>query len=374
MNKTIVFPTATLKDEENNLYKGINELLNKLNDDGDRIIIMSHDRSKVADLIKEFKFAEIYYRWQVRNMMKEDNTGNFILVGSNENDLHIASSTKSALLIPVWSYIQDIPEKYGLSVPSAEALYKVIQVIKNQKVWFYELDIDEHAKVYSLTSANSKGNVSESEREIVEGFRNSLKHGKKRYFKVLQLHFLASLIHNPVFKEVNIWSIMPSSSTSINEDLWTLKERARLLMGKKLHEPLFIRHTNIQQSHSIKDNNQRLYCNRHFSSININPEYRKKIKGKVICIIDDYLTNGTSFETLRNLLMYAGVKKVIFVSLGRFRRNTGIEYYKQDYKLKGDVFSPNYTFELEHEIDIHGEYNRQAREEINALYDIIYKG
>jgi hypothetical protein len=373
LSKTIIFPTATLKDKHNNIYQGINELLNKLNNDGDKILVMSHDRSKVADIRENFNFVEVCYRWEVREMMKGDDTGKFILVGSNEDDLRITASTKSALLVPEWSDTQEIDLKYGVRVPSPQALIKVLEIIKNQKVWFYELDINENAKVYSLTSANSKGDVTKTEREIVDGFRETLKNGKKKYFKVLQLHFLASLIHNPIFKEVDIWSIMPSSSTGINDDIWALKERARLLMGKRLTEPLFIRHTSIEKSHYIQNQNDRLYCGRHFSSLNINPEYRKKIKGKVVCILDDYLTNGTSFETLRNLLMTAGAKKVIFVSLGRFRRNSGIEYLKQEYKLSGDVFSSNYTFELLDKEDISGKYNEQSREEIKALHDIIYK-
>jgi hypothetical protein len=372
MSKTIIFPTATLKDKVNNLYDGIKELLNNLHTDGDKIIIMSHDRSKVVDLKKEFDFVEMCYRWEVREMMKGDDTGNFILVGSNENDMQIAANTKSALLVPEWSDTQEVNPKYGVRVPSPKALIKVLEIIKNQKEWFYELDINENAKVYSLTSANSLGNVPQTEREIVEGFRATLKDGAKKYFKVLQLHFLASLIHNPVFKEVDIWSIMPSSGTDINEDIWSLKERARLLMGKKLDKPLFQRHTSIQKSHHIIQKD-RLHCDRHFSSISINPDYRKKLKGKVICILDDYLTNGTSFETLRNILMKAGARKVIFVSLGRFKRSSGIEYLKQDYKLSGDVYTPNYTFELESTADINGEYNERAREEIRALYEILYK-
>ncbi|MHC8968766.1 phosphoribosyltransferase [Priestia aryabhattai] len=373
MSKTIIFPTATLKNQKNYVYSGMKELLEQFNNDGDKVIFMSHDRSKLTDLEEEFDFVKLCYRWQVREMMKNDNSGNYILVGSNDDDLKMASSTKSVLLTPQWSDIQeDLAVRYGLGIPSPKALYKVVQIIKNQKVWFYELDVDEKTKIYSLTSANTKGDVTKTEKEIVEGFRNSLKHGKKKYFKVLQLHFLASLIHNPIFKEVNIWTFMPSSGIELNEDLWALKERARILMGKKLTEPLFFRHTPIRKSHSFKNNEDRLYCDRHFSSININPDYQKKLRGKVICVIDDYLTNGTSFETLRNLLMSAGVKKVIFVSLGRFKRGWGIEYWNQNYKLNGDIFSQNYSYELQYEGDISGIYNEQAREEIEALYKIIY--
>jgi hypothetical protein len=373
MSKTIIFPTASLKNDENHIYDDVKELLFQLNKDGDSIIIMSHDPSKVANLRAEFDFAQFCFRWQVREMMKNDNKGTFILVGSNDDDLRIASSTKSVLLTPEWAEKQDkLPQKYGLRIPTPKALYKVIQIIKNQKVWFFELDVDENTKVYSLTSANSKGDIGKPEKEIVDGFRNFLKKGNKKYYKVLQLHFLASLIHNPIFKEVNIWSIMPSSGTDINEDLWALKERARILMGKKLASPLFIRHTAIRKSHSFENNEDRLYSKRHFPSIKINPSYHKNLKGTVVCIIDDYLNNGTSFETLRNLLYYAGVKKVIFVSLGKFRRSWGIEYYKQDYKLAGNVFSSNYSFQLENESEIKGVYNQEAREEIKTLSKILY--
>ncbi|MGR9593660.1 phosphoribosyltransferase [Bacillus thuringiensis] len=373
MSKTIVFPTSTLKNKVNLVYDGMRELILQLNNDGDKIIIMSHNRAKVADLLEEFDFLEFCYRWQVRDLLKKDNNGTYILVGSNDDDLKIAASTKTAFLTPKWSDVQDEKAvKYGIEIPTIKALHKVIQIIKNQKVWFYKVNIDENATVYSLTSANTKGNVPQTEKEIVDGFRNLLKHGNKKYFKVLQLHFLASIIHNPIFKDVNIWSFMPSSGTDINEDIWAFKERARILMGKKIIDPLFIRHTQIPKSHFITNNEDRLYCERHFTSMNINPDYLKKLKGKTVCILDDYLNNGTSFETVRNLLMHAKVKKVIFVSLGKFRRNSGIEYYKQNYRLTGNIFTPEYSFELQDASNINGVYDTAAQDEIRELYNIIY--
>lgn len=373
MNKAIVFSTATLQNKAGLLYEGIKELVHNLHKDGEQIIIMSHDHSKVAHLKSEFNFAELCFRWQVRERLKKDTMGSHLIVGGNDDDLHIAANTKTALLFPQWSDVQEEKARhYGFGIFSPKALYKVIQIIKNQKVWFYELRIDDSATVYSLTSANSNGNVEQSEKEMVEGFRQSLKHGKKKYFKALQLHFLASIIHNQAFREVDLWSIMPSSGNSHNEDLWALKERARILMGKRLTKPLFIRHTPIRKSHSIRDINKRLLCDRHFASLNINPEYRRKLKGKVVCILDDYLTNGTSFETLRNLLVQAGVKKMIFVSLGRFRRYSGIEYYKQDYELSGNIFSSDYSFKSLNCSNIKGTYDERARDEIRSLYDFIY--
>lgn len=58
------------------------------------------------------------------------------------------------------------------------------------------------------------------------------------------------------------------------------------------------------------------------------------MKGKIVCILDDFTTYGTSCETARHLLESAGVEKIIFITLGKF----GKEYHSYDYQLDGDIF------------------------------------
>lgn len=58
-------------------------------------------------------------------------------------------------------------------------------------------------------------------------------------------------------------------------------------------------------------------CNRDFETLKINDSLVDRIKGKVICIIDDYITNGYSAEAAKHLLLSAGAKKVIFLSIGK---------------------------------------------------------
>ncbi|NMM70148.1 phosphoribosyltransferase, partial [Bacillus clausii] len=348
------------------------ELIRNLHEEGNKIIFMSHDLSKLSEIREIFDYVEYKVRWQVRDEVKENQDEHYLVVGANTEDMHLASSLKIALLNPLWCDSKsDKALYYGIHIPNTRSLLKVIQIINNQKSWFYELNVGENAKVYSLTSANSF-NVGQSEKEMVEGFRSLLKKGNKKYFTVLQLHFLASLIHNPVFKEVDIWTVMPSSNKDYNDDIWTLKERARFLMGKQKKDIMFIRNKPIEKSHHINELEKRLYCTRHFESINLSKEYKAKIKGKTICVIDDYLNNGTSFESLRNLLLKAGVKSIIFVSLGKFKRSSGIGYFQQDYKLDGDIFSANYSYQLVNKQNLQGVYNDEARKEIEQLYEIIH--
>ena len=106
---------------------------------------------------------------------------------------------------------------------------------------------------------------------------------------------------------------------------------------------------------------------RHFDSIIINPVYHGKLKNRAGCVIDDFLTNGTSFETARNLLLAENARKIIFVSLGTF----GKSYVKQDYELRNNVSTPGYTFNLIGRQYITGNYNRDAMTDIENLVRLL---
>lgn len=374
MSKLILFPSSTIVNENSEVYPGIRKLLLELKDNGDYVVLISHNYTKInqikSDLGEDFAFVITTTRKAVREIVDSTNSSHVVLVGSSDVDLHLTSSKKILLLNPLWSAIQEEKAvKYGFGVSTPAKLNQIIRILNNQNVWFYELAVGEKTKVYSLTNANTRG-VQSSEIELIEGFNRLLKHGQNKYFEVLLLHFLASIINNTEFQEVDIWGIMPSSSTSLNANMVEIKEKARILMAKRLKEPVFIRHTSTTKSHYM-EHAERLHCDRHFDSIIINPYYKKRIRGKTVCILDDYLTNGTSFEALRNMLLHEGVKKILFVSLGRFRRKAGIEYLQQDYELGENPYVPNFQYKLIGTQKLNGNYNDEANDDIKKLYRII---
>lgn len=93
--------------------------------------------------------------------------------------------------------------------------------------------------------------------------------------------------------------------------------------------------------------------------------------------MDDYITNGCSFEAVRNLLISADASKVNFIAIGRFTSHAynGLgTYQKEDYSLTGDLFSNNYTASLsnrESNYGLHGQYNDYARQDVENLKDIL---
>ena len=99
----------------------------------------------------------------------------------------------------------------------------------------------------------------------------------------------------------------------------------------------------------------------------MNDKYTGKLKGRVVCVFDDYLTNGNTFEALRNLLIKCGVKKIIFVSIGKFKRRNESEYVQKSFCIKGDVYSGRYTAEFNTDAKHDVEFDDDARRSLENL-------
>ena len=160
---------------------------------------------------------------------------------------------------------------------------------------------------------------------------------------------LTAIAHDPEFKDVQDWAVAPSSSTNPPQIMEELKEHVRCMMYGRKPEAIFLRHKATKKSRfESKDLRQsKDYCQKHFKSILISRKYNKKLKNRVICVFDDYLTQGNTFETLRNLLVKCKVKKIIFVSIGKFMRNNENKYRQQSFSIGGDVSTEHYTAEFE---------------------------
>ncbi|MCK6208490.1 hypothetical protein [Bacillus infantis] len=379
MAKIVVLTRLTVFDDDFNMYKGMKKLFKNLNEEGHLIVVISHDRESLSHMEsifeEEFDFkVRCHYRKSIREKVNEENASNFILVGSSDEDLILAANKKILIINPGWSVKQDEkPARYGITLEKPKQLYEAIRLIDNQYRWYYELEVDSKSQVLALTSANTfNRDVAATEKEILQGFERLLKDGNRNYFNTLYFHLISGVMKTPMLRKVNVWGVFPSSTGAINEELEELKERCRYLTGGRMKEPLFIRHTNVPKSRNTNhDTRLRQGCVKHFDSIILNPYYEKRLKGKVVCVIDDYTTNGISFETARNLLLKAGAKQVICVALGRYKRGVHGIHQHEVYKLDGDITEPGYNYTLESKENLVGEYDNRARDEVQRIYDIL---
>lgn len=377
MAKGIVLARLTVFDKDFKMYEGIKGLFENLNADGHKIIVISHTYGHLKIMEKIFRESFGFevtctYRRTIREKVNEGNASRYILVGSSDDDLILAANKKMLIINPGWSVIQETkPARYGITLERPEQLFEAIRLIDNQNRWYFQLEVDQTTNVLALTSANTF-NRDETEVTILKGFERLLKSGDRRYFNTLYFHLISGVMKSNELKKVDIWGIFPSSSGEINNELEELKERCRYLTGKQRSQPLFIRHTIVNKSRNT-DRQVRLEqgCTKHFDSIKLNPYYSKKIKGNVVCVIDDYITNGISFETARNLLLKAGASKIILIALGRYKRGVNGIYQYENYNLIGDISETDYQYKFKKRDRLIGEYDEGAREEINRMYEIL---
>ena len=149
-----------------------------------------------------------------------------------------------------------------------------------------------------------------------------------------------------------------------------LKEHVRCMMYGRKPEPIFVRHkvTNKSRFDRREVRQQNNYCQKHFESIYVNDKYKGKLRDRVVCVFDDYLTHGSTFETLRNLLVSCKVKKIIFVAVGKFKQNFEYAYAQKSFSIKGDVHKANkYTATFDNDARHAVEFDDDAKRSLRDL-------
>lgn len=322
--------------------------------------------------------------------LNKNSNNYFVFVGGKDVDFQLAVNTRSLYIVPMWLPLEKKAEKYGIHVYNVEQLRKFIQTLNNQNVWYSRLEIDEKTTAYSLVDARyGKYADSEEEKQMVLNFQRLLKDRQSlNYRRILLYHFLAGMTSNMEFDDIELFGMLPSSDCNVNEYVFDFMTQVRLLKGKKLPKRykedipeattnLLIRHTCKNQNHNGGRERQvriNLGAKDEFQTLIVNPDYKKRIEtlkkeGRFnVCIFDDYMTHGNSFNAVRNLLESLGVNKIIFVSIGIFQ-NT---FQKRDYNIWGDVFKQGYTYELErHQLLTNYEINYDAKKEVAELFNIF---
>lgn len=390
MKKVLVVSTDTYLDLDHIQRGQLKNILVESCNNGNGVCFISINAERCKLIESDYiGIKNIYFksRQEIKDIINRntDKKNHFVVLGSKNKDFELAVNNKLLYLVPLWNNIkEDKALKYGVHVNDLLMLNEIIQSLNNQNEWFYELKLTDDTKVYSLMCAHSRNwDIPADEKKLVEGFENFLKRGNGTYYKVLLCHFLAFISNNIEFRDINCWGIMPSSGLRLNNDMYNFKEIVRFFMKGQIPRSLsnqpeknniFLRHTQVKKSHETRaDIRQEQGATVHLESIYINDAYRKgkngsKLEGKNVCIFDDYLTHGNSFEALRNMLKKAGANKIIFVSLGKFRRN----YIYQEYNIEGNVFEPNgFEYSLLNKEVKQGTYNENARGEVRKLAEIF---
>lgn len=361
-----------------------------------QVVFMSRNSGKIDDAKKWANnkgFDRFFFdtRNNVKAFINENyNCKNrFIVLGTKDVDFQLAVNNKLLLVVPMWIPVEQKIAEYGLQVDIPEQLEQLLWIVSNNRGWYSEVEVDDITKCISLYDARTRiSGVSNNERQIICNFQYLLKEGRSRnYYQILLYYFLANMTRDTIFDDIKIYGVMPSSSGLISGDLFDFCEQVRFIKkvgyprGMKYMKPeeknILIRHTKKPQQHAGSQLGRAQIGGIHeFETLIINPEYEGKIEklraeGSLnICIFDDFMNFGNGFNAVRCLLESIGANKIIFVSMGIFRKT----FYRKDYCIIGDVFSPGYEYYIEsEEILTNFQINNEAKDDIDLLYD-VYNG
>ncbi len=396
MQKVILCNLDLIKRAEYTDFSILDSLRKELNDilseDMNVVCFYSGDRRYLEEAKRIYKENYKDYKFEFRTrqsletviLKNKDHKNYYVIVGKKNADFQLAVNNKILFVVPSWLNMEDKAEHYGVKVDNVQQLIKLIQTLNNHNYWYSKIEVDKITTVFSLMDARFvRYAQSVQEREMIENFERLLKRGASRkYYEILLYHFLSGMTNVKLFDDITLWGMIPSSDTSLNNIVFEFKEYARII--NKGFDPRNATLKNVIQRHTVKqkahfsDSNDRIKYGalKEFETICINPEYKQKIdtlrrEGNLnVCIFDDYLTHGNTFEAIRNIFINLGANKIIFVSLGSFCNC----YEKNDYNITGDVYSSNYTAKnISHTqifstgFEIHGE----AKNEIESLYNIF---
>ncbi|MFZ9937898.1 MAG: phosphoribosyltransferase [Luteolibacter sp.] len=347
MRKIVVISSEGIRNSvTGSIYTPVIEALRAIKAQGSEILLVSNrERPNWLDDTFDFlHFIECPNRQSgnvIPELIKQNPHLNllhkeFIILGSSDHDLRMATNSKSLLIRCEWAELGETMAKYGVPWSDPSSLPALISYLDDAYPWHF-VSHGEFLDVYALTNAGTHSETDERIAGLINRLRKYLKDRVPGFKSGITLHLLSSIYATPIFEEVELWSYYPSSASdnSGEEVMGELCRRAREIYKKRLSDPVFLRHTASPKRHIV--GGDRNDPTSQLVSVHLNPVYRDKIRGKVVAVLDDYLTRGVSFGVSSSLLMAAGAKKVVAVAVGKF----GDCSNRYEIDLSGrDVFSP----------------------------------
>ena len=365
-------------------------------DNNNIVCFISKDKNKLDTGEKYFnEKGYTKFRYKLREEAREyirqnrDRNNYFVVVSGKEVDFHLAVNTKCLYIVPTWIPIEEKAKYYGVCVDTPMQFYKFILTLNNNNAWYSQLQIDDRSICISLMDARTyAGSPTTSEKQMLVNFQQLLKNGRSRnYYEILMYHFLANMTSTSLFDDIELFGMIPSSDCRVNCDIFRFMEQVRYIKNKRLpqsvygripkEQNLLIRHTQKPQMHGGSQINRAdIGAKYEFATLCINPAFENKIKnlrkqGKFnVVIFDDYMDHGNGFNAVRCLLEAIGANKIIFVSMGIFRK----QFQKKDYVISGDVYNAGYTYSpVNGQVLTNFIINDSAKMEVDHLYDIFNK-
>lgn len=351
------------------LQPGVREMLDELSGMGLELFVVS---GQPADPKKErlvglppdrFLYAEDYGAKGQRKLVGHifatyglDPT-EVVYMGDSEPDMWEAANSHVLLFNAEYSHG---PYKYGVPIAEPGHLPLILRdFFSKEALWYYTASgTDQVGKSYDVRSLiNPEKATQTGIRNLIKGWYVSdtakANGYDLTYYLVMQLLasiFLDGLHLKRVDGKRPIFCLYPGHAGDYGDVLKLFERFAAKQLNVASLISLVQRHTPTQSSKEQRIAGKSPQFVDQINSVLLDSEFKNRIKGNIVTVVDDFCTDGNAMECSRNLLYAAGAKEVVSISVGKYGDDYNVRSPKKGVKLtpfaKHEL--PNGSFDIKY--------------------------
>lgn len=249
-----------------------------------------------------------------------------LYLGDSQNDCYEAVNSNVAFCLAAWS---NPAYRYGFPIETPLKFAELVETFfLKEALWYYQInDQDSLGRNVTMRAlldpdrSRDKGITDLLKSKGARGTRTIRGFESNEY---LSMHLFASVylegLHLTGSGRRLIWCMYPGHDghyTSVLDAFITM-------ISRQFHEryipSLIQRHAPAIHASSARyqGNASRVTLDNQLQSICIDPSMGGKIVGQSVIVIDDFTTQGYSFETARNYLLNAGAISITCIAVGKY--------------------------------------------------------
>lgn len=255
------------------------------------------------------------------------------------------------------------PMDYGLPINTPDALERYITKFTRQEepYWGWVCQ-SKNSRIDVRALFGDHGNFTDILKSILKDQKDSIIGSRKvSATELFFRYFMSQFYLSGVAAQTNIITVYPGHTAGKQNHILNtyLSRISKMFRKDKFLQDLIVRHQNAPKS-QFQGPARNIFDQ--FKTIHINPEYKSKIQGKTILVLDDFTTSGYSLETARNMLLQAGARKIICLAIAKYRNSYSVAQVTKEW----NSFIPC-TLEQEDvkTFELSGTINRRADEYFN---------
>jgi hypothetical protein len=134
----------------------------------------------------------------------------------------------------------------------------------------------------------------------------------------MMVHLLASIYGEGLYSSIDTWTTYPGSAGGSNAAMAPFVQMAARLFRDRYVDDLLIRHQPAIDSGKARWRGYGVDFLNQANTVHLNRSHEQRVVNKRILVVDDFSTNGYSFECARSLLLEGGASDVVCVALGKY--------------------------------------------------------